>query len=106
MNVNTEFRCMKKQSPYTSKPKTSYFLPMVGGLIAISCWMLKQFYLVPLNTELVLAPFLVIILLMFGEHLLLIGLVCPLKWMSKYFLKVKGSFRYKHQKLNQPSLFS
>ena len=95
MNINTEFCNMKTQTQHNTN-KISLIL-IIGGLITSSLFLLNYFNIIYLDLEVVLAPFLVITLLTFGDKLLILLFLSPINFAAKLISKERISSQSQKQ---------
>ncbi len=97
MNTNAEF-CDMKNKPQTNVNTISgIFVLLLGGLITLSLLLLKYAHVFNLDLEVVLAPFVVITLLTYGDKLLIFLFLNPASFVLKLISKVRNSPKSQQQ---------
>jgi hypothetical protein len=98
MNSNIEICNMKTQTHQKTNTVSGIFVLILGGLITTSLMLLKYFNVFNLDLEVVLAPFVVITLLTYGDKLVILLFLSPISLTLKLINKMRGSFQ-SHQQL-------
>jgi len=88
---------MKTQTQQKTNTVSVIFVSILGGLITSSLLLLKYFNILHLDLEVVLAPFIVITLLTYGDKLLIFLFLSPISFASKQIGKVRRSSQSQQQ---------
>ena len=91
MNANIEICDMKNQKQQNMYTISGIFVLIVGGLITLCLLFLKYHNVLNIDIEVVLAPFVIISLLTYGDKLLTFLFLSFICFASKLFKKVRGS---------------
>ncbi len=97
MNTNTVICNMKNKTQQNNNVLSGIFLLMLVGGVTSILMLLKYFNILHLDLEIVLAPFLVISLLTYGDRLLIFLLLSSISFVSKLINKLRSSSQSQQQ---------
>lgn len=83
MFCNAEICNMMNYKPQNTSKISGIFILILTGLITASSLILKYFNVINVSLEIVIAPFLVIALLTYGDKILIYGLLNPINRIVK-----------------------
>ncbi len=90
MNTNIEICGMKIKTQQNTNTVSGIFVLLPGGLISSGLFLLKHFNILYLDFEVILAPFIVITLLAYGDKLIIYLLISPISFTAKLINKVRN----------------
>ena len=97
MNTNAEICNMKNQIQQKANTVSGKFVLILGGLASSILILFKYFNIFNLDLEVVLAPFVVVTLLTYGDKLIILLFLSPISFALKLISKVKGSSQSQQQ---------
>jgi hypothetical protein len=97
MNIKTEICSMKSQQHQNTSALSGIFILVSGCLITSSLLLLNYHSILQLDLEVILAPFVVVTLLTYGDKFLMLLFLSPINFALKLICKVKDSSQSQQQ---------